>query len=154
MEIPILTVEEALKYAIQEEIKAYNLYTNTSKRVKIDSTRLMLTELAKEEDSHRKLLEKVIIDGDYEMLGKKIPEKGRGISDFIVASNLSENATPQEVLIFAMKEEDKAFKLYSYLKNIHKETNAEKLFEKLAEEEKRHKIRFEEEYEKYFSVDN
>lgn len=154
MDISLLSVEEAIQYAMNEELKAFSLYQKMSEKVKNQSSKAMFTELAKQEKIHYALLENAVKGGTQEKLGKKIPRESLGITEMLVASHLDENATPQEALIFAMKEEDKAIKLYTYLKNIHEGTESVELFTKLVNEETGHKTRLEQEYEKEFLSEN
>jgi len=150
-----LTVEEAIKVAIDAEIRAYTLYTETSERVTGAGTKAMLQDLANQELGHRKLLEGILAKKDFNVLGKKIPDESRGIAEFLVASDsLNKNALPQEVIIFAMKEEEKAFNFYMSLKEQFAGTELENLFEGLAAEERGHKIKLEDEYEQHFMRDN
>ena len=149
-----ITVKDALKIAITEEIKAYNLYMKTSKKVSSASTKQMLLELAEQEQGHRKLLENVVKKENYQRLGDNIPKESHGITEFLVVSELKEHATPQDVMIFAMKEEEKAFNFYTDLKNHFAGTDLEELFDKLAAEERSHKIKLEEEYEEHFLKEN
>jgi rubrerythrin len=146
-----LTVEQALKVAIDAEIRAYTLYTNTSKKVSGAGTKTMLQELAQQEMGHRKKLEKVVAKKDFAVLGKTILRQSRGIAEFLVVSEeLDTNATTQEVMIFAMKEEEKAFNFYTSLKDQFLGTELENLFQGLAAEERGHKIKLEDEYEEHF----
>ena len=145
-----MTLNQVLKIAVKEEIKAYNLYDSTSKIVKNPGTKTMLLELAREELNHQKLLENIIQEKKYGSLGENIPEESMGIADFSVTSELDENATTQEAMIFAMKEEEKAYNFYTDLKSHFAGTELEKLFNKLALEEKGHKIKLEDEYEEGF----
>lgn len=150
-----MTIKEALKIAIKEEIKAYTLYTNTSKKIKGAATKAMLTELAEQEKGHQRFLESFIAKDELTELGDDIPKHSLGISEFLVASKeLEEDATPQEVMIFAIKEEEKAQKFYLDMKEKFAGTEAETLFHRLAEEEKGHKIKLEEEYEKEIMWEN
>lgn len=149
-----MTVEQALQLAIDAEINAYNLYMDTLKKVSSVGTKKMLTELADQELGHRRLLEKVVEKENYEILGKNIPQDSQGISEFLVVSELSRDTTPQDVMIFAMKEEQKAFNFYTDLKNYFAGSNLEALFNRLAAEEQQHKIKLENEYEEYFLKDN
>lgn len=150
----LITLSQVLKIAVKEEIKAYNLYNSTSKIVKNPITKTVLLELAREEMNHRKLLENVIQEKKYESLGENIPEESMGIADFLVTSELDENATTQDVMIFAMKEEEKAYNFYIDLGNHFSGTELEKLFSKLALEEEGHKIKLEDEYEERFLKEN
>lgn len=149
-----ITLSQVLEIAVKEEIKAYNLYNITSIIVKNPSTKTMLLELASEEMNHRKLLENIIQEKKYEILGENIPEESMGIADFLVTSELDENVTTQEVMIFAMKEEEKAYNFYTDLGNHFAGTELAKLFSKLALEEKGHKIKLEDEYEEGFLKEN
>lgn len=149
-----LKFEDAIKVAIKEEIKAYNLYIETSKKVSGSGTKKMLEELAEMEQGHRKLLEGIIANQKSEVLGKNIPSQSPGIADFLVEAELKENSSPQDVMIFAMKAEEKAFNFYTALKNQFAGTELKNLFEKLATEEKGHKIKLENEYEKHILKEN
>ena len=141
-----LTFKDAIKIAIKEEIKAYNLYMQTSKKVSGAGTKKMLEELAEMEKGHRKLLENVIEKQKSDVLGKNIPRQSPGIADFLVEAELAEHSSVQDVMIFAMKAEEKAFNFYTELKAQFAGTELENLFNSLAEEEKGHKIKLETNY--------
>jgi rubrerythrin len=149
-----LTMEQALKVAIKAEIDAYNLYMKTKEKVVSSGTKAMLEELAQQEMGHRKILENVVEGGEFQKLGDKIPEQSRGIAEFLTVSDLKKNASPQDVIIFAMGEEEKAFNFYSALKNHFVGTDLEELFDRLAAEERGHKIKLEDEYETHFMTEN
>ena len=147
MSVNINTVKDALAVAIQKEIDAYKLYMDTAIKVASSGTKKMLEELALQEKGHQKILEKVVLEDSFEGLGANIPQNSLGIAEFLVASEIKANATPQEVLIFAMKEEEKAFNFYTDLKAHFVGTELEGLFDGLAKEEKGHKTKLEQEYE-------
>jgi rubrerythrin len=149
-----ITLKDALEIAISEEIKAYSLYSNLSAKVKNAGTRTMLRELADQELGHRKLLENIVAGQKFEILGHKVSGTQKGIVDFLVASEPKENATPQEVMIFAIKAEEKAYNFYTDFKNHFGATELGQLFAKLAIEEQGHKSRLETEYEEHFMRDN
>ncbi|MBN2092940.1 ferritin family protein [candidate division KSB1 bacterium] len=149
-----ITFKDALEIAITEEIKAYSLYNNLSAKVKNAATRTMLHELADQELGHRKLLENVVAGQKYEILGKNVSANQKGIVDFLVISDLKENASPQEVMIFAIKAEEKAYNFYTDFKNHFGKTELGQLFAKLATEEQGHKTKLETEYEEHFMRDN
>ena len=60
----------------------------------------------------------------------------------------------QDALIVAMKAEKAAFKLYSDLAEAAGDANTRNLFQSLAQEEARHKLRFEIEYDNYVYKEN
>lgn len=149
-----LTFQDALEVAINEEIKAYNLYTNLSKKVSGSGSKTMLQELAAQEKGHQLLLEKALEAKNVTVLGNKLPTENRGIADFLVESEIDEDSTPQDVMIFAIKAELKAFNFYNEMKGYFAGSALETLFSTLAAEEQRHKIKLEEEYEDYFMKEN
>ncbi len=149
-----LTVEEAIKIAIQKEIDAYNIYKDTSEKVVSNSSKKMLLDLAQQELGHRKLLENVLDEGKFQKLGSDTPKQTPGISNFLKQTELEKYATPQEVMIFAMKEEEKAFNFYNDMKSHFSGTELENVFDKLADEEKSHKAKLEKEYDDHFYKEN
>jgi rubrerythrin len=149
-----LTFQDALEVAINEEIKAYNLYKNLSERITNSGSKTMLVELATQEKGHQLLLEKALKTKNTMVLGKKLPTENRGIADFLVETEIDADAAPQDVMIFAMKAELKAFNFYNELKGYFAGSEMETLFGSLAAEEQRHKIKLEEEYEEYFLKEN
>lgn len=149
-----LTVHGALEMAIKEEIKAYTLYSNLSERVKNMGTKNMLIELAEQEKGHKKLLEEITQGGTQNQLGQNIPYESSGIANFMIETNIKEDATPQEVMAYAIKAEQKAFDFYTALSDDLSDPSLKDLFSKLASEEKVHKIKLEDEYEEHFMKDN
>ncbi|MBN2090830.1 ferritin family protein [candidate division KSB1 bacterium] len=149
-----ITIEDALNIAIQEEVKAYNLYIDTIEKVTNTGTKTMLNELAEQELGHQKQLIGIIKNKKYENLGENVPADMPGITNFLLVSELQENATPQDVMIFAMMEEEKAMNFYTDLKNHFAGSELESIFKKLAAEEKGHKAKLENEYEAHFMMEN
>ncbi len=149
-----LTIHDALEMAIKREIAAYTLYSNLSERVKSPGTKNMLVELAEQEKGHRVLLEGVIKGETQSTLGQNIPSDSSGISNFMIETKLKDDATPQEVMAYAIKSEVKAFDFYTALSTDLSDPSLKDLFAKLASEEKGHKIKLEDEYEEHFMKDN
>ena len=149
-----LTIQEALKVAIDAEIRAFNLYTKTSQQVKNPGSKKMLSELAEQEKGHRKVLENVVQNQNYKILGRTIPKQSRGIEEFLETVELDHQASIQEVMIFAMDEEQKAYNFYLNLSREFAGTELENLFDGLASEERGHKIKLEDEYEEHFMTEN
>lgn len=146
-----LTVEQALKVAIDAEIQAYTLYNNAAQKISEAGTKTMLTELAQQELGHRRKLEHVLAKKDFNVLGKSVPKESRGIAEFLAdTEELPTNATTQQVMIFAIKKEERAFNFYTTLKEQFLGTELENLFNGLAAEEQGHKVKLEEDYEEHF----
>ena len=77
------------------------------------------------------------------------------IGDYLVEVSTSrDDLSYQEALIVAMKEEKAAFKLYSDLAARTDHSDLKKTFLLLAQEEAKHKLRFEIEYDDYVLKEN
>lgn len=144
--------EEIIKFAIGEEIKAAELYEKYAPVVKEPGAQRMLEEMALMERGHEQKLR------NFEGTGKdtlsKIGEvQDLQISDFLVEKELTGESSIQDVFIFAMKAEQKAFELYTKLAELEVGTDTVKLFRELAEEERKHKLDLESEYEKEYMRD-
>jgi len=149
-----LTIHDALDMAIKEEINAYTLYSNLSKRVKTQGTKNMLIELAEQEKGHKRLLEGIVQGETQNQLGGKIDSESGGIANFMIETKLKNDATPQEVMVYAIKAEQKAIDFYTDLGNDVSDPSLQDIFIKLASEEKGHRTKLEDEYEEHFMKDN
>jgi len=142
--------EDLIKMAIDREIKAYELFMNATERMDYESTKLMLKELAAEEDRHRKMLEKALNEGVENHIGSGEKPVDFKISDNLVTPELSEGSTPQDVMIIAMKMEDVSVEFYRSILPHFKGSAMEGLISRLIREERKHKERLEKEYDEHF----
>jgi rubrerythrin len=69
------------------------------------------------------------------------------IVDYLVATEPSSGMDYRDALILAMKQEKAAFKLYSDLAAVSEDLQIREIFLGLAQEEAKHKLRFELEYD-------
>jgi rubrerythrin len=76
------------------------------------------------------------------------------IADYLVPVEYDGDMSYQQILVLAMKREKAAFKLYSELAERVDEVPIRDLFLGLAEEEAKHKLRFELEYDEVILKDN
>jgi len=76
------------------------------------------------------------------------------IGDYLIDVETGPNLDYQEALIVAMKKEKAAFKLYTDLAAVTDYENLRSTFLLLAQEEAKHKLRFEVEYDDYVLSDN
>ncbi len=91
--------------------------------------------------------------------GKRlVPSHGKvldlKISDYTVDVEFSEDMTYQQCLILAMKREKAAFRLYMDLAQSSEDQEMKLTFTALAQEEAKHKLRFEVEYDEVILVEN
>jgi rubrerythrin len=76
------------------------------------------------------------------------------IADYTVDVQPHPNMKYDEALMVAMKKEKAAFKLYNDLANRAPNESMKNLFLSLAQEESKHKLRFELEYDEYVMREN
>jgi len=143
------TIQEALEFAINKEKEAVAFYSELSKKESIADLATTFRELAQEEANHVKLLtsiskkKTVVESGEL----KKVPNLK--ISEYLVEMEYSEHMPMQDILVLAMKREEKALKLYTNLAACSMDDEFTKLFKFLAQEEAKHKLTFERLYDDY-----
>jgi rubrerythrin len=76
------------------------------------------------------------------------------IADYVVAEEPTGDMTYQKAIVLAMKKEKAAFKIYTDLAQNAPSAELKQLFEGLAQEEARHKLRFELEYDSVVMGEN
>lgn len=139
--------EEAIDFAIEREAGAIAFYEGASKVAKRPEAKAMFEELAAEERKHRKLLEGINKKAVSKYTIKNIPDLK--ISDYLVDMEFSSDMQYNEILILAMKREQKSIQLYKDLESKSDDPEVKKLFQTLAQEEAKHKLRLETEYDEY-----
>jgi rubrerythrin len=145
--------EDFLALAIDKEIEAATLYEKYSHLVKASSSKRLLADMALMERGHEKKLKDFMKTGTA-YFSKIGVIDDMHVSDFMTQPALTENSPLADVFVFAMKEEQRAFDLYSRLGALEQEGTVKQLFGALADEEKRHKHDLEVEYEKEFMREN
>ena len=146
------SVEEILDFAIREEEKAQAFYTDLARKVKNPGVREALLAFAEEEKAHKAKLQEVKAGKLALRAGDKVADLK--ISDYTVDVEPSENMTYPQALVAAMKAEKAAFRLYSDLAASTEDPALKELFQALAQEEAKHKLRFEIEYDEQVMADN
>jgi rubrerythrin len=149
-----MTIKQALQLAIEAEIKAYNLYSNLQEKVIHAGTKSMLSELAEQEKGHQAILIGVLSNGNYRGWEILMSPERLGIVSPAVTIKITEQSNPQEIMIFAINEEQKAINFYAELQQHYQGNELEKIFANLTSEEQAHKIKLEREYEDFFMREN
>lgn len=140
-----MSVNEILDFAIQNEQNAVDLYTDLAGRTQSQAAQKAFLQYADEERGHKSKLQNV-------KAGKKLLKAEQAvqdlkISDYTVDVELGDKPDYQSVLLFAMKQEKAAFRLYSDLAERTDDAGVKELLLGLAQEEAKHKLRFEVEYD-------
>jgi rubrerythrin len=137
--------EDVLDFAIDSEEEAVQFYTRLAERVEKPWMRAVFEGFAREEQGHKAKLTAIKEGrGELPALTKVQDLK---IGDYLVDQKPDPELDYQQALILAMKKEKAAFRLYSDLADIAENENLRQTFQALAQEEAKHKLRFEIEYD-------
>jgi rubrerythrin len=138
--------EEIILFAIRKEVEASTLYGTYSNLAKSQNVKKMFQDLKDEELKHKKILEGLKKEDLTRYQLKKIPDLK--ISNYTLEEDYSPDMNYQETLWLAIKREEKSVKLYQDLSKGAAEPELEKMFQVLAQEESKHKLKLETEYDK------
>jgi len=146
------SLDDVLDFAIGEEEAAARFYEELSATVKGQHMRKLFLDFADEEKGHKARLMKVK-EGRVALssLSKVSDLK---IGDYLVDPAPGPDMDYQQALALAMKKEKAAFKLYTHMAEAVKGTALRETFLGLAQEEARHKLRFEVEYDEEILREN
>ena len=135
------TADELLDFAIDREQEAHDLYMDLAGRAEQFDVKTFLTQLAGEELTHKAKLEEV-------KSGRRPFAGARDVADLHISDYLAEVAPSgsldyQDALILAIKREEASRNLYTDLARLAADKELKTVFLALAEEEGKHKHRFE-----------
>jgi len=138
--------EEILQFAIAREIEAYNFYLALAERVQNPQIEKLFRDLAQEELEHKEKLELEVLKS-----GRTVSREPQGLipaHEYIISNDdASLDIDYKDVLMLGMEKEEASFRTYiNLLSNVDGEQSREVLLA-LAEEEVKHKLRFENEYQ-------
>jgi len=146
------SIDEILDFAIHNEEEAYRFYIDLAERSSGPLAKKIFTDFAREEQGHKARLELVKKGGTLRPAQKRIPDLK--LADYLVDTAPSPDLDYQQALILAMKKEKAAFKLYTDLAAIADDASVQEAFTTLAQEEAKHKLRFEVEYDREILREN
>ena len=145
-------INEILDFAMGAEQRAVDLYSGLADNAKIEDMKKVFRQFAKEEMGHKAKLMKIKEEGVLSIPDEKVMDMK--IADYSGDIKATENMDYQDALLFAMSQEKAAFKLYSALAEKSPTQDLSKAFHSLAQEEAKHKLRFELEYDEFVLRDN
>jgi len=148
----LTTFDTILDFAIEEEQKAVDFYSELAGQASSDDMRLVFEEFAQEEVRHKTKLMEVKETGITNMPPENVADLK--IADYTVNVKPTPGMSYQEALVVAMNKEKAAFRLYTSLSQRADDPVLKELFAALAQEESKHKLRFEVEYDEYVLREN
>jgi rubrerythrin len=135
---------EIFEFVIAKEVEAYYFYLALARYVKDRNISMMFEDLAKEELEHKAKMELELMK-----TGKTVstaqPEP-RPDMDYIIADKLPLDLDYRDVLLLGMEKEEAAFRTYVNLAASILNEESREVLMAIAQEEVKHKLRFEEEY--------
>ena len=138
------SVDAILDFAIQKEEEASQLYSTLAGKAQQPGMKEVLQAFAAEEQGHKAKL--VAVKDGKQLLTSQQKVLDLKIGDTLVNIEIKPDR-PSRRSILAMKAEKSAFKLYSDLAQAIYDAAVKDVFLGLAQEEAKHKLRFEIEYD-------
>ena len=138
---------EILELAIAREVEAYHFYMAVAERVDNPEMRQVLKEFAREELEHKSKLElEVLKTGQILPVDEELPKASR---DNYVVSNTDSllDMDYKDILLLAIEKEAASFRTYINLVPTVYDQQSKEVLLAIAEEEVKHKHRFELEYD-------
>jgi len=145
-------IDDILDFAIAREQDAVDFYNRLAEKARNNDMRHTFEQFAREEMGHKARLAKIKEEGVITLPTEKVVDLK--IADYVVIDSERDDMTYEQALVLAMKREKAAFKLYLTLSERVDKQEYKDLFRQLAQEESRHKLRFELEYDEYVLKEN
>ncbi|HUV64814.1 MAG TPA: ferritin family protein [Sedimentisphaerales bacterium] len=140
-----------LDFAIDKEIEANRFYVGLAKTMKSPAMRQVFEAFANEELGHKAKLEAIKQGQPIQPAAKVMDLR---IADYVVDVKPGPDMSYQDALVLAMRNEKAAFRLYVDLADQVQNEDQKAIFLALAQEEARHKLRFEIEYDEAVLTEN
>jgi rubrerythrin len=148
-------LDAIIDFAIEKEREAAEFYQRISNDEEdFAGSKKMFQEFAAEEQKHEKILQNFKTKGisqsleEYQL--KWITDIKRG--DYMVDLSYEKGMPYNEILLLAMKREEKALKLYNDFLEQADTDDSKKLFKVLCQEEAKHKLALETMYDDYMAA--
>ncbi|MDO9511708.1 MAG: ferritin family protein [Bacteroidales bacterium] len=146
------TIDEVLDFAIQAEQEAVDFYNYLSNSAQSEGMRKAFVQYAQEEMGHKMKLLQIQSSGLFQLSAERVLDLR--IADYLVDVIPSTSLSYAEALQLAMRKELAAFRMYTELAGQAKNEEIKNVFQSLAFEESKHKLRFELEYDEIVLKDN
>jgi len=138
------SVDQILDFAINREEEAHEFYEMLARRVENPAMQQIFKQFALEELGHKAKLESVKA-GTPRLSLKEVQDLG--IADYVVGGKVRPDMSYADALILAMQREKASYRLYLDLAGVAEAAELTDMFLSLAQQEARHKLTFEIEYD-------
>ena len=141
------TYDEVLEFALFKEQQANRFYLALAERVADPEMRKVLREFAAEELEHKAKLELELMKAGRVVKTESEPEEIE-VSEYVYSDAPELDMDYRDVLALAIEKEDAAYRIYVDLVPQARDQGARETLLALAQEEVKHKLRFEIERDK------
>jgi rubrerythrin len=148
------SINEILDFAIQNEEESYSFYMRMSERANDKVMTEVFLEFAAEEKNHKDRLIIIKENRYFEDIEKITDDLYQEESVTYEDLNPAITLSYRQALTIAIQKEQASYRLYKMLANIAPNNYAKSLFISLAEEEAKHKNRFQQEYDNFIVNNN
>jgi len=146
-------LDEIIDFAIEKEQEAVAFYREVGDQEHFSGAKEMFADFADEEKKHERMLKEFKTKGITEPMRKYklkwITDIKR--SDYVVDLEYTPGMAYNEILMLAMKREEKALKLYNDFLDQAETDDEKKVFKILCQEEAKHKLKLETLYDDYMA---
>lgn len=143
-----------IDFAVEREQEAVQFYQDLQNMVKFQDKQGLLKEFEEMEKSHIVILENIRKNVTQAVDEMPTRVENLSISDYLLEVKPTADMSYQDILISAMKREEKAYNLYSDLAKESVDGETKNLFLRLANEESKHKLYFEKLYDSDILTEN
>ena len=146
---------KVIDFAVEKEVEAVKFYADLRKRATFPAMKGMLQEIEDMEKDHILALEQLRVKGLSDGNSNSAVSDLK-ISEYMVEETEFSPDSFHEVVLIAMKREEAASRLYSDISSRFEAENSDlsSLFKRLAAEETKHKLVFEQLYDDFVLRDN
>jgi rubrerythrin len=135
------TFEEIVEFAVKREDSAYRLYKAAAEKAQSVAARKMFEEMAVEEAGHKICFEKIDLQQSENY--KFSSNSDMKLAEYMADIPFKEDMSYPEILHYAMKTEESAYKLYEAAAEMTDDPKLKKMLLVFADVEKGHKLRLE-----------
>jgi rubrerythrin len=146
------TIKSILDFAIKQEQEAVDFYTVLAEKSSSKFMQQVFLQFAKEEIGHKARLTRIRDEQIFDWKDSAVADLK--LADYMTSVEASPNMDYQDALIVAMNKEKNAYNLYLKLAERAPNQELNTVFLSLANEESKHKLRFEREYDDFVLRDN
>lgn len=147
-----MNFEEAVKFAIEKEIEAQQLYSRCKEIAENNSVKKMFEELVAQEKGHEEMLRNLDLSKVHSAPEQDIEDLK--IGDYLEEKEFTPDVNYKDALVMAIKREEKSRELYDILSQKTNNPDVKKLFQTLSQEESKHKHKLEVEYDENILSEN